>query len=57
MKIFVSFVQQASLLAIVSKFIYLGGGDKSILWLSFAQQKCVFMFYYHLLSNIAFPIQ
>jgi hypothetical protein len=26
MKIFVSFVQQASLLAIVSKFIYLGGG-------------------------------
>jgi hypothetical protein len=37
MKIFVCFLKQAFLLAIVSK---LGGGsENSILWLSFAQQK------------------
>jgi hypothetical protein len=38
MKIFVGFIKQARLLAIVSK---LGGGYSSVLWLSFAQQKHV----------------
>jgi hypothetical protein len=37
MKIFVYFIKQTRLLAIISKFG--GGGDDSILWLSFAQQK------------------
>jgi hypothetical protein len=37
MKISVCFIRQAHLLAIVSKFV--GGGDDSVLWLSFAQQK------------------
>jgi hypothetical protein len=37
MKIFVYFIKIACLLAIISKFG--GGGDNSILWLSFAQQK------------------
>jgi hypothetical protein len=37
MKIFVCFMKQACLLAIISKF---GGGvDNSTLWLNFAQQK------------------
>jgi hypothetical protein len=39
MKIFVCFVKQACLLAIVSK---LGGGvEDNILWLSFAQHKYI----------------
>jgi hypothetical protein len=37
LKIFVCLIKQASLLAIISKFV--GRGDNSILWLSFAQQK------------------
>jgi hypothetical protein len=37
MKIFVCFIKQDGLFAIVSKLA--GGGDDSILWLSFAQQK------------------
>jgi hypothetical protein len=36
MKIFVCFIKEACLLAIISKW---GGGDNSILRLSFAQQK------------------
>jgi hypothetical protein len=38
MNIFVCLTKHARLLAIISNF-FLGGGDNSILWLSFAQQK------------------
>jgi hypothetical protein len=38
MKIFVCLIKQAHLLVIISKLG--GGGDDSILWLSFAQQNC-----------------
>jgi hypothetical protein len=37
LKIFVCFIKQVSLLANISKLGW--GGDDSILWLSFAQQK------------------
>jgi hypothetical protein len=37
LKVFVCFIKQACLIAIVSKFG--GWGDNNILWLSFAQQK------------------
>jgi hypothetical protein len=39
MKIFVCFIKQSCLLAIVSIGGGGGWGDNSILWLSFAQQK------------------
>jgi hypothetical protein len=42
--LFVLCIKQASLLTIISYF--LGGGDNSILWLRFAQQK-----YWQILAN------